>query len=109
MTASKRKGTAFEVAVRDFIDSQGIACFRTAPAGARDEGDLVVPSWDCIIECKNARAIDLAGAVDEALIEAGHAKASYGIAVVKRRLAPVNQAYVVMPLNVFTRLMKERT
>lgn len=105
---SKRKGTAFEVAVRDYLDSRGVVAFRTAPTGAKDEGDLLVPEWDAIIECKATKAIDLAGAVDEASIEAFHAHNRFGIAIIKRRLWNVSQAYVVMPLDRFVTLLDVR-
>lgn len=107
MSASKAKGTRFEVAVRDHLDSNGIAAFRTAPAGTRDEGDLLVLDWDAILECKATRAIDLAGAVDEARIEAHHARRRFGIAVIKRRMASIGKAYVVMTLDDFVDLMQK--
>ena len=107
MTPSKRKGTTFEVAVRDHLDGAGVAAFRTAPAGARDEGDLLVLDWDAILECKATKAIDLAGAVDEARIEAHHAHRRFGIAVIKRRMASIGKAYVVMELDAFVDLMKK--
>lgn len=106
---SKRKGTTFEVAIRDHLDQRGIAAFRVAPAGARDEGDIRVPGWDAILECKATRAIDLAGALDEARVEAMNAKERYGIAVIKRRNHHVSHAYVVMALEDFIDLMEERS
>jgi hypothetical protein len=107
MSAAKRKGTAFEVAVRDYLDSCNVAAFRTAPAGTRDEGDLLVLDWDAILECKATKTIDLAGAVNEARIEAVHAKRRYGIAVIKRRMANVSKSYVVMELDQFVDLMQK--
>lgn len=107
MTASKRKGTSHEVAVRDYLDSCDVMAFRTAPTGARDEGDIVCPDWDAIIECKNTKAIDLAGAVDEARLEAHHARRRFGIAIIKRPRANVSKAYVVMALEDFVDLMQK--
>src|SRR5690606_40080826 len=37
---AKRKGTAFESAVRDYLNSEGIPARRVAQAGRYDEGDL---------------------------------------------------------------------
>lgn len=105
MTPSKRKGTSWEVAVRDYLHANDITAFRTAPTGARDEGDIVVPDWNAILECKNRKTMDLAGAVDEARLEAHHAGRRFGIAVVKRPRANVSKAYAVMALEDFVSLM----
>lgn len=104
---SKRKGTAFEVSVRDYLYEHGIRAYRPAPAGIRDEGDIHVPDWDAILECKATKGLDLAGATLEAQIEASHAKARYGIAIFKRRQANVSKSYVVLELDQFVDLMQK--
>ncbi len=102
---SKRKGTTFEVAVKDYLRAQGVDVRRNPPTGAKDEGDLDVPSWDAAIECKATQRIELAHTVDEAEIEAVRAGRRFGIAVIKRRLKGIEDAYVVMSLADFTVLM----
>lgn len=104
---SKRRGTAHEVAIRDYLDSRDVVAFRLAQSGCRDEGDLVVPNWDAVIEAKATKAFDLAGAVDEARIEAHHAGRRYGIAIIKRPRANISKAYVVMALEDFVSFVSE--
>lgn len=108
MSASKRKGTSFEVAVRDYLDSCDVDCIRLAPAGTNDQGDLLVPAWDAILECKNTKAIDLAGAVDEARFEALNARRRFGIAIIKRRMHNVARAYAVIPLEDLVDLLEKQ-
>lgn len=107
MNPAKRKGTHFETEVLRYLDSEGIWAFRNAPSGNQDKGDLTVPDWDAVIECKNTKSLDLAGAVHEALVEAYNAKHRFGIAVIKRRMASVDKSYVVMPLDEFVELMQK--
>lgn len=107
MSTSKRKGTAWEVAVRDYLDAQGLAVFRNPPAGSRDVGDLTLLELSMVVECKNTRAMDLAGALDEAQTEAVNAGVRYGVAVVKRPRANVSKAYAVMTLEDFSDLILE--
>lgn len=107
MSASRRKGTAFESAVVAWLRANGFpAAERRALAGALDRGDIAgVTGW--AIECKATRTIDLAAAIDEARVEAANAGVDRYVAVIKRRGKPVGQAYVVMPLENFGDLLKE--
>lgn len=107
-TPSKAKGTAFETAVRLYLDERGVVAFRTAMTGSKDEGDLLIPAWDAIMECKATKAIDLAGTVDEATIEGFNCQNRFGIAVIKRRMAPISKSYVVMPLDRFITFHRHR-
>jgi predicted thioredoxin/glutaredoxin len=59
------------------------------------------------LECKATRELDLAGAVDEALTEARNSGAPLAAAIVKRRRRPTSDAYVVMPLAQFARLVAD--
>ena len=105
---AKRKGTAFESAVRDYLNSEGIPARRVAQAGRYDEGDLhgVDPF---ILECKAyANVADgLRDGVDQAVSEAVNAGKEYGAAVIKRPRRSVGSAYVAMPLSEFVRLLLE--
>lgn len=101
MSASRRKGTAFETAVVNHLREQGCAAVeRRALAGKLDKGDIAgLPGWT--LECKNHASIDLAGYMDEAKKEANNAGTDKYAAIVKRRGKGTSQSYVVMPLDVF--------
>jgi hypothetical protein len=94
---SKRKGTAHEVRVRDYLNRRGAAVVRLGLAGAQDAGDLYgIPGWT--IECKNTTAAELATAVDEALREQRVAGTRYACVIKHRAGANVRRAYVFMEL-----------
>lgn len=102
---SKRKGTAFESLVRDFLNSQGFEVERRALHGAADKGDLLgIRDW--VLECKATKQIDLAGAVDEARAEAANARAAYYAVITKRRRQSVSRAYVTLELAHFTEILR---
>lgn len=105
-SANKQKGSQFERDVVSYLQSQGFNAERRYGAGIReDRGDIVgVP--DFAIECKNQRNIDLAQFVDEAIIEAKHARQPFGAAVIKRRNRNVRESYVVMSLEQFVALLQ---
>jgi len=105
---SKRKGTAWERAVQDYLTAvMGCAVHRMPPSGSKDVGDLQFTDRDgdlVVIEAKATKALDLAGAVEEARAEAINAGAAYGVAVIKRRQHGVAAGYVVMTLADFAAL-----
>lgn len=105
----KRKGSAYEREVAAFLRDNGFPeADRRYGAGVQyDKGDLVgVPG--VTIECKNQVKIDLAGFLDEALVEAVNARTKYGVAVIKRRRRSTGDSYVVLSLSQFVELLKER-
>jgi hypothetical protein len=69
VSASKAKGTAAETAVVRFLQANGYPhAERRALAGNQDRGDIAgIPGL--VIEVKVAQRMELAGWVDEALIE----------------------------------------
>ena len=99
---SKAKGSLFERQVVEFLNANGFPLAeRRVTRGAKDAGDISgVPGW--VFELKATRTIDLAGAVDEARVEAGNAKAQWFAAIVKRRGKGIGDAYVVTTLKQFT-------
>jgi Holliday junction resolvase len=106
---SKRKGTAWERAVQDYLNEAGVWTRRMPPSGSKDVGDLQAEDRDgdlFIVECKATKAIDLAGAVKEAQVEAENAGATYGVAAIKRRQKGVAEGYVVMTLADFAELVR---
>ena len=102
---SKQRGTAFETAIVAYLRDHGYPhAERRALHGTLDRGDVAgVPG--VVIEAKATKAIDLAAAVDEAEAERVNAGARLGIAVVKRRMRSVGDAYAVVPLRVMVELL----
>lgn len=107
MSASRRKGTAFETAVVGFLTEHGHPfAERRAQHGNSDRGDVAgIAGW--VIECKAEKSIELARYMDETAVERVNAGSSYGAAVVKRRGKSVGDSYVVMSLATFATLLAE--
>lgn len=107
MSANKRKGTAWEVAVRDYLKGYGFNVYRPAQEGFRDTGDLHgLPLFT--VQCKDWR--DVTGAIREGLdgvqkqrVNAGE---EFGVAVVKRARKGVGEAYAVLRLDDFIEVLK---
>lgn len=94
---AKAKGTAAETAVVDYLRSEGGAGVeRRALHGSADRGDIA-GILAVVIEVKNTRDIDLAGALAEAKVEQLNDHADVGVAWIKKR-GRTNPAdwYVVM-------------
>lgn len=96
---STSKGTPFETAcVKVAVEAGWPDATRIPKTGAKDKGDLdVVPGY--ALECKNEQRINLAGAMDEATVEAANAGKPHAAAIVKRRGKHARQAYVVQELG----------
>lgn len=103
---TNRKGPRFERLVADFLVDEGfMAADRKVKTGARDKGDIAgIPDWT--IETKDLAKVDLAGLVDEATVEAANARTTWFAGIQKRRRKNVRDAYVVMPLWLFARLLR---
>lgn len=105
---SKIRGTRWESAVRDWWNARPMRptdgprpqLFRPALHGAQDKGDLYgLHGWT--LQCRDTARIDLAGAVDDARKQAANAGTRFFAAIVKRRRKGVEEAYVVMPAEVW--------
>ncbi|MFJ8785006.1 hypothetical protein [Streptomyces sp. NPDC102476] len=85
MSASKRKGTAAESAVVQYLQAMGFAqAERRSLNGAKDRGDIAgLPG--VVIEVKNCARQELAGWVGEAEVERDNDNASLGVVWHKRR------------------------
>lgn len=106
MSKSKAKGTRFEREVADYLALSVPGVDRMILHGSADHGDITgVPDWT--LETKSTRTIDLAGALDEAKVEASNAKTRWHAAIVKRRGKSVAGAYVVFSLGQFADLLAE--
>ena len=108
---AKRKGTAFESAVRDALDAffrgrWGLAPYRPAQRGHLDTGDIngvgpFVLQLKAYADTASALREGLAGAAKQA----DNAREPYGAAVIKRVRKPVGDAAVCMRLQDFARLL----
>ena len=107
-TASKRKGSSWELAIAKYLVQQGWKHAERRIAGSTiDKGDIY-GIIGCVIEAKNEKRIDLAGYMKELEVETGNAKAATGVAIVKKRgTTDVGEAYAVMPVKYWVSLMKE--
>lgn len=106
---SRRRGTSFESAVRDYLNATGTfpGTVQRAPLwGAADAGDLL-NTGQVTFECKAVKTITLADFVDQAESESKNAGTRWGAAVIKRRQKSTKDAYVVMTLESFIDLLGE--
>ena len=104
----RRKGNAFELAIVAFLREHGFPFAERAYGAGRpdDRGDVDgIPGWT--IEAKNHRALDLAGWCSEAAAESTNARTHWWSVIAKRRNRPIDDAYVVMPLHQFARLLAD--
>jgi hypothetical protein len=85
MSASKRKGTAWESAIVEFLRTNGVPhAERRALGGTKDRGDVAgLPGL--VIEAKSAARIELAAWLDEAEAERVNDNAEIGLVWIKRR------------------------
>lgn len=108
MSASKRKGTAAESAVVQYLQAMGFTQpERRTLAGAKDRGDIAgLPG--VVIEVKNCARQELAGWVGEAETERDNDGASLGAVWHKRRGKghPANW-FVTMTGEQFVFLLRE--
>lgn len=105
MNTSKVRGTRFESAVVAYLAAWFPHVERRALAGNHDRGDLV--GLPASIEIKATKALDLAGALNEAQAAARRNGDPVYAAVIKRRQHPTSEAYAVMPLSVFAELLAQ--
>jgi hypothetical protein len=105
---SKRKGTAGETAIVNYLQDQGFpACERRALNGSSDRGD-VAGIHSTVIEAKACKQTDLAGWLKELAAEMRNDNARFG-AVWHKKRGTTNPAdwYVTMPGHVFADLLRE--
>lgn len=109
MSKAKQKGTAWERRVVDHLAANGFPyAERRALEGTNDRGDVSgLPG--VVIECKNAKRVELAGWMDEAVAEKKNAKASVGVVVFPRRNHAIGRAFVVMEMDQFIQMIGDET
>lgn len=114
-SASRQRGAAFELDLLKWFRSKAqLPAERLRLAGKFDEGDLAVQDVGLtyVVEAKNEAKINLTGYVREALVEADNYARARGISrekvmplvIVKKRNAPIDDAFVVVPLSEFFNL-----
>lgn len=113
-SSAKQAGSLFESHVAgylaDVLDDDRIE--RRAKNGNKDRGDVgsvrTVAGERVVVECKDVRAMNLSGWVNEAETERGNDDAAVGVVVHKRRgFGPKNMGgtYVTMTLANFAVLL----
>ena len=106
-SANKGKGYRFEAEVVNYLRGNGFPEAERKIAGATlDRGDISgVPGWT--LELKNLQSVAEAVriSIDEGRLESVNAGTKYFAGVVKRRRQPIQESYVVMPLEQFVRLL----
>lgn len=107
MSASKRKGTAFESAVVDWLQGHGFPyAERRALSGKNDRGDVAgIPG--VVLELKNHNRVELAAWVEEARTEAANASVDVWAVVAKRKgKGDPAESYVITNLATFVALLE---
>ncbi len=107
-TPSKRKGSAWELAIAKYLVEQGWQFAERRIAGSTiDKGDIY-GIIGCVIEAKNEKRIDLSGYLKELDTEMKNAKAATGVVMIKKKgTTDVGEAYAAMPIKEWVKLMKE--
>ena len=110
---SKRKGSAWETTLRDYLIEHQIDTVRNTTNGAFDIGDLAVRlnGRHYVVEAKATKQIDLSGFISEATVEADNYATLnkldpaivHPLVVVKRRQHGTSKAYVVVELGEWLR------
>lgn len=106
-TPQKRKGTAAERQVADWLIANGVPCERISAGATADRGDLWVPVIEYpTIDVKNHRTIKLAEWVDRAVEQADNAGRAAGVVIHKRPgVTDVGRWYVTTNAAMFLQLI----
>lgn len=108
--SAKAKGNKFENDVCKVFNEFGFTAARIKAGWSEDQGDLEVAEFpEFVWQCKNYKDVagGLRGGVDGAEQQLLHKPgARYPVAVVKRRSKPAEEAYAVMPLEQFIKLIE---
>jgi hypothetical protein len=104
----KVKGSRFENAVVIYLRGVGFPQAARTLAGATEDRGDVSGVGNCVIECKCANRLDLAGWLAEAKVEAENAGLPRFVVVAKRRgVTGPAESYAVMPLWLLAELLME--
>lgn len=117
MSRETAKGSRFERAVADFLESRlgGGYIERRAKTGSSDRGDIsgvrMPDGGRVVVECKNCARYELAQWIGEAKVEAANDRADVGVVVFKRKgigAARMGDQFVLMSLEDLARLLNAR-
>src|SRR5688500_8923900 len=89
------KGSAWETRLRPHLQEVWPYCVRGGKQGRVDKGDFFHTSPFCI-EAKNQKTLNLAGWMDEAIVEAKNAGGLIPVVAFPRRNMPVARSYILM-------------
>jgi len=112
----KAKGTAFETLVVNYLKEHGFqGAHRTALQGINDSGDIngIVQRdnlSELAVQCKNQKAFDLSGWLNDTVEQAKKLKDGVPLLVVKRPgkgAKALGDSYAVMRLDDIIRLLRE--
>ena len=103
MSRQRQKGTSFETAVCTVLAPWFPYCERRALRGANDGGDIA--GLPVVIECKNTKAIDLAGACTEAEAAGKRCGVPWAAVIKRPRRGDPADAYTIIPLSFFAELL----
>lgn len=101
-----KKGSAAEVAVRDYLRANGFPyAERLATEGSKDRGDISgLPG--VVVEVKACKTMDLGGWMKELDVEMLNAGVSTGLIIHKRRLTTdVGEWFATMPVRIAVSLL----
>ena len=104
VNANKRRGTAFESALRDYAIKLRHKAFRPAQAGAGDIGDVHIDGLVCV-QAKDVARWSVAQHLQDALDQAQRAGLPFAALVMKKRRASIGEAYVVMNYDTLLALL----
>lgn len=115
-TPQKAKGSSFEREIVTYLRENGFPFAERGVAGATDDIGDIIGTPGLVWECKNQKAMSLAGWVDELLVEIGNQLTRYknggprilGAVIHKRRgKSSAGEYYATMPLHLYVDLCKE--
>lgn len=92
---NKRKGTAWESAIRDYATSLRHKAIRPAQVGSGDIGDVHIDGLLCV-QAKDVTSWNVSGWMTDVSDQATRAGLPFGAVVMKKRRAKVEDAYAVM-------------
>lgn len=107
MTPQKRKGSRFELDLRDYLRGRGHNAERNYGAGRSDDIADIRGLPGFAIEAKNHREFRLSEWVDETEAERVNAGEPYGVLVVKRKMKSAAEAFAVMPFRQLVDIVDE--
>ena len=105
VNANKKRGTAFESALRDYAIKLRHKAFRPAQAGAGDIGDIHVSGLVCI-QAKDVARWSVAQHLQDAQDQSQRAGLPFAALVMKKRRASIGDSYDVMTYDTLLAMLQ---